>query len=186
MKKIIFILCLAILSYSQEIKSSGKVLVNGKILKKETVIKQGDTIETKAKSIVRFNIGKDAFKARENTKFILQKIGKIKVLNIVKGGVTAVFGTSKHAIATPNMNASVRKAGTFTIVRDGKTYFCTCYGHSSVDALNKIIKVKATYHNNMLWITPTKIKPTMDMEGHRDMELRQLEAMVGRKVPFDH
>lgn len=185
MKKILFILCLAILSHSQEIKSSGKILVNGHELKKGSVIKQGDTIETKFNSRVRFNVGKDAFNARANTKFTLQKVGETRVLNIVNGSVMAVFGEGKHAIATPNMTAGIRGTGTFTRVRDGKTYFCTCYGHTVVDAHGKETVMKASYHN-MVWITPTKIKPTMDMEGHRDMELRELEAMVGRKVPFDH
>lgn len=185
MKKIILFLSLAMLLQAQTIKSVGKVLINGKVLKKDTVIKSGDTIETKAKSRVRFNIGKDAFKASANTKFKLQKVGKKRVLNVVNGKVMAVFGGGNHEITTPNMTAGIRGTGTFTSVRDGKTYFCTCYGHTEVDALNKITELEATYHN-MIWITPTKIKKTMDMEGHRDQELRELEAMVGRTVPFDH
>ncbi|PHS59027.1 MAG: hypothetical protein COB17_00355 [Sulfurimonas sp.] len=185
MKFFLMILCLFTLSQGQVIKKSGTILVNGNVLKKDGVIKQGDTIEVKEKSVIRFNIGKDAFKARANTKFKLQTVGKTRVLNIINGSVMAVFGAGKHAISTPNMTVGIRGTGTFTQVRDGKTYFCTCYGHTSVDALNKITELTATYHN-MIWITKTKVKQTMDMLGHRDMELRELEAMVGRKVPFDH
>jgi len=185
MKKIIILLCLAVLSQAQEVKSSGEVLVNGNVYKQGDVIKQGDIIETKSKSRIRFNVGKDAFKARANTKFKLDKVGKTRVLNIVNGSVMAVFGGGNHAIATPNTTAGIRGTGTFTEVRDGKTYFCTCYGHTEVDAHNKITDLEATYHN-MVWITQTKVKKTMDMEGHKDQELRDLEAMVGRKVPFDH
>jgi len=185
MKKILFILYLAVLSQAQIIESSGDVLVNGMLLKKSKEIKQGDVVETKSKSRVRFNIGKDAFSARANTKFKLDKVGKTRVLNVVNGGVMAVFGKGKHAIATPNMTAGIRGTGTFTLVRDNKTYFCTCYGHTVIDAHGEQKELKATYHN-MVWVTPTKIKPTMDMENHTDMELRKLEAMVGRKVPFDH
>jgi len=185
MKKISILLCLAILSQAQTIKSAGDVLVNGKTLKKGAVIKQGDTIETKANSRVRFNVGKDAFRAKANTKFSLQKVGSKRVLNVVNGNVMAVFGAGDHEIATPNMTAGIRGTGTFTVVRDGKTYFCTCYGETEVEALGQTKKLKA-HHHKMIWITPTEIKSTMDMQDHTDDELRELEAMVGRKVPFDN
>ena len=185
MKKIIIFLCLAILSQAQTIKSVGDVLVNGKPFKKGDVIKQGDTIETKANSRVRFNVGKDAFRAKANTKFSLKKSGSKRVLNVVNGSVMAVFGTGDHGISTPNMTAGIRGTGTFTLVRDGKTYFCTCYGETEVKALGQTKNLKA-HHHKMIWITPTEIKPTMDMQEHTDDELRELEAMVGRKTPFDN
>ena len=182
MKKILLLVCLAVVSYSQEIISSGEVLVNGQGITKGQVIKQGDTVETKSKSTVRFNIGKDAFSAQANTKFQLQKLGTKRILNVVNGGVIAVFGGGNHGISTPNMTAGIRGTGTYTLVRDSKTYFCTCYGETEVGANGHTKDLKATHHN-MVWITDTKIKPTMDMEEHTDAELRELEAMVGRDVP---
>jgi len=182
MKKILILLFIAILSQAQSIKSSGDVLINGKTLKSGDKIKQGDTIETKANSRVRFNVGKDAFKARANTKFTLQKVGSKRVLNVVNGSVMAVFGAGNHGVSTPNMTAGIRGTGTFTLVKDGKTYFCTCYGETEVGAHGETKNLKA-HHHNMVWITADKIKPTMDMEEHSDDELRELEAMVGRTVP---
>lgn len=184
MKKFLIFLSLASLLSAQEIVSDGEVLVNGVTLTKETKIKRGDTIETKTSSSVRFNVGADAFMAKSNTKFQLEVVGKRNILNIINGGVMAVFGKGNHAITTSNMTAGIRGTGTFTKVKDGKTYFCTCYGHTDYMALGKTKDMKATHHN-MVWITKDKIKPTMSMESHNDDDLRVLEAMVGRKPYFD-
>ena len=184
MKKFLIFLSLVGMLSGQEIQSSGKVLVNGFTLTKDTKIKRGDVIETKANSKIRFNIGKDAFMAKSNTKFQLESQGSKKILHVINGGVMAVFGKGDHAITTSNMTADIRGTGTFTMFKDSKTYFCTCYGHTEYFALKEIRDMKATHHN-MVWITKDKIKPTMDMESHSDDELRELEAMVGRRPSFD-
>ena len=184
MKKFLVFLSIVGLLNAGEIISSGEVLVNGKALTKDTQIKQGDTIETKANSKIRFNISKDAFGARENSKFKLDSLGSKRILNVINGGVMAVFGGGNHGISTSNMTAGIRGTGTFTLVKNGKTYFCTCYGHTEVNAVGKTNQMEATHHN-MIWITKDKIKVAHDMEGHNDDELRELEAMVGRKPEFD-
>ena len=96
----------------------------------------------------------------------------------------AVFGKGNHGVATPNMTAGIRGTGTYTLVKDSKTYFCTCYGHIEVGAHGETKDLKATHHK-MLWITKDKIKDAKTMENHNDDELRVLEKMVGRTVPFD-
>ena len=184
MKKFLIFLSLVGVLSAQEIVSDGEVLVNGHPLTKSTQIKRGDTIETKANSTVRFNVGKDAFGAQSNTKFTLETVGKKNILNVINGGVMAVFAKGNHAITTSNMTAGIRGTGTFTLARDGKTYFCTCYGHTEYLALGEKHDMKATHHN-MVWITKDEIKMTMSMEAHTDDELRVLEAMVGRKAEFD-
>jgi len=184
MKKFLIFLSLVSILSAQEVVSEGEVLVNGVSLTKATKIKRGDTIETKALSKIRFNVGADAFMAKSNTKFQLEVVGKKNVLNVINGGVMAVFGKGNHAISTSNMTAGIRGTGTFTKVKDGKTYFCTCYGHTDYLALSKKHDMKATHHN-MVWITKDNIKMTMDMESHTDEDLRVLEAMVGRVPYFD-
>ena len=182
MKWIVSLLILGFLGYSQEIVSDGEVLVNGEKLTTSTVIKQGDVIETKAKASVRFNIAKDAFYAKENAKFKLDTLGEKRVLNVLNGGVMAVFGGGNHGVSTPNMTAGIRGTGIFALVKDGKTYFCTCHGETVVDAHGERKILKADHHK-MVWITPTKVKDTLDMEKHEDHELVALEAMVGRTLP---
>ncbi|WP_324171436.1 hypothetical protein [Sulfurimonas sp.] len=184
MRKFLFFLSLVGLLQAQGITGSGDVLVNGVVVNKNTKIKYGDTIEVKANSKVKFNIGKDAFFAKSNTKFKLDTLGSKKILNVINGGVMAVFSKGNHGIVTTNMTAGIRGTGTYTFVEDGKTYFCTCYGHTEVGAHLKTKNLKATHHK-MVWITKYKIKNTTEMQSHHDYELRSLEAMVGRVVPFD-
>jgi hypothetical protein len=184
MRFFVIFLSLFFVLNAQEIVSNGDVLVNGKELSSQTVIKQGDTIETKSNSSVRFNVAKDAFFAKGNSKFKLDSVGSRRVLNVINGGVMAVFGGGNHGISTPNMTAGIRGTGTYTLVKKNKTYFCTCYGETDVDAHGKIQRLKS-HHHKMLWITPTMVKSTQDMQGHNDDELRVLESMVGRKVPFN-
>ena len=59
MKKYLIFLSLLSLLSAGEIVSSGEVLVNGKALDKNTKIKHGDTIETKANSSIRFNVASE-------------------------------------------------------------------------------------------------------------------------------
>lgn len=182
MKALFIFLLLVIVTQGQEIVSSGEILVNGKPLVKSTVIKQGDTIETKANASIRFNISKDAFHARSNSKFTLENIGKKRVLNVINGGVMAVFGGGNHGVSTPNMTAGIRGTGIFTLVKDGKTYFCTCHGETVVESNGERVVLKADHHK-MVWVTPTAIKHVMEMQGHEDHQIVALEAMVGRTLP---
>jgi hypothetical protein len=176
----------SLLSADQSIVSTGDVLVNGKVLTENTTIKAGDIVETKAKSKVRFNIGKDAFMAQGKSKFSFKKSKGQRILNVINGGVLSVFEHGNHGIETPNMTAGVRGTATFTMVKEGKTYYCTCYGHTELEAKDYDAQktLKATHHN-MVWITPNKIQPAKNMEGHTDNELRLLENMVGRVAEFD-
>lgn len=181
MKLFISLCMIGFLAQGQEIISNGEVLVNGKLLTSSMQIKQGNTIETKDNSSIRFSIAKDAFLARSNTKFQLQNMGKKRILNVVNGGVMAVFGGGNHGVATPNMTAGIRGTGIFALVKGGKTYFCTCHGETVVEANGKRQTLKASHHK-MIWVTPTMTKKTMDLEGHKDSEIVALEAMVGRTL----
>jgi len=191
MKKVLMILLISIVSSlnaMQSIKSSGEVLVNGKKLEKNQKIKFGDFIQTKSKSKVVFNIGKSAFLANSNSKFNIKKEGSTQILNVIAGGALAVFehGDGNHVVKTPNMTAGIRGTGVFAQVKDGKTYFCTCYGETELENTHNHYakKLKATHHN-MVWVTKTKIKRESKMISHNDDELRELEAFVGRIPDFD-
>ena len=182
MKALFIFLALAIIIQGQEIVSSGEVLINGEPLVKSTVIKQGDTVETKANATIRFNISKDAFRASPNSKFTLENIGKKRVLNVINGGVMAVFGGGNHGVSTPNMTAGIRGTGVFVLVKDTKTYFCTCHGETVVESNGERAVLKSKHHK-MVWVTPTAIKHVMEMQGHEDHQIVTLEAMVGRTLP---
>ena len=171
----------------QTIKSQGEVLINGEKLTKSTVIKLGDFIETKKNSKIRFNIGVDAFSANPNSKFSFKEASKTKTLNVIAGGVLAVFkkGDGNHQVKTPNMTAGIRGTGIFTEIKEGKTYFCTCYGKTELNTKHEHKTYESTYHSPV-WIKDNgEIKQETKMIAHSDDELRTLEAMVGRKPEFD-
>jgi ribosomal protein S4 len=174
---------------SQKIVSNGDVLVNGKKVTKNTVIKIGDFIETKKNSKLKFNIGADAFMAKGKSKFKLQNDKGVKTLNVIAGGVLAVFkkGGGNHAVKTPNMTAGIRGTGVYLThdEHDEKSYFCTCYGETELHTHKVQQNLKATHHN-MLWVKKDgSTKPEMSMMGHDDEDLRELEAFVGRVPEFD-
>lgn len=186
MRFIFSILLLSSLAFGQKIVSHGTVLVNGEEVTAKTNIQLGDVVETKKGASVRFSINKDAFFAKSNAKFTFKKKGESRVLEIVNGGVMAVFGGGKHAVSTPNMTAGIRGTGVFALVKDGKTYFCTCHGETIVRSQGKT-KISKASHHKMLWITPKGIKETKDMQKHEDHEIVTLEAMVGRTLaPIFH
>lgn len=174
---------------SQNINTKGDVLINGKKLTKSTVIKIGDFIETKKNSKIKFNIGPNAFLAKGKSKFKLEDSKGVKTLNVLAGGVLAVFkkGDDKHAVKTPNMTAGIRGTGVYLThdEHDNKSYFCTCYGKTHLHTQKEELELEATHHN-MLWVKEDgSTKPEMRMMGHSDEDLRELEAFVGRIPEFD-
>lgn len=174
---------------SQKVQSSGEILVNGKSLTKATVIKIGDFIETKKNSKIKFNIGSSAFLAKGKSKFKLENNKGVETLNVLSGGVLAVFkkGEGKHAVKTPNMTAGIRGTGVFLNYDEEKkkAYFCTCYGETHLHTHKEEVRFSATRHN-MNWIKEDgTVAGEAEMLGHDDDDLRELEAFVGRIPEFD-
>ena len=169
-----------------EIVNKGEILVNGKVLDTKQAIKYGDKIETKKGASFRFKVGKEAFLVGEKSKFSLKKEKGTNVFDLVSGSVMGVFAKGKHELKTPTMTAGIRGTGVYAKVKDGNTYFCTCYGSTGIETYysteSEILSAK---HHNMVWITKDHIKHTADMEFHRDDELRALEKMVDRVPAFD-
>ena len=188
MKKIIISLFSIFLftAFADSLESSGEVYVNGEKATKNTVVKLGDFIKTGKNSKVKFNIGKDAFLAKDNSSFSINEKGGLKSLNVVTGGVLAVFEKGgNHEVKTENMTAGIRGTGVYLEKREGKSYFCTCYGETQLDTHKEHEKYSATHHN-MVWVKADgSVKPAKSQEGHSDDDLRELEAMVGRIPEFD-
>lgn len=187
MKKfLLLMLAFGLTLYANEVKISGEVYVNDKKTTSNAVINVGDFVKTGQKSKVKFNIGNDAFMAKENTKFSVTQKEGVKTLNVVSGGVLAVFGEGgQHEVKTENMTAGIRGTGVYLEQLEGKSYFCTCYGETDLKSHTAHENLLATHHN-MVWVKQDgTIKPEGKMLGHTDDELRELEAMVGRIPPFD-
>ena len=188
MKTIIASLLLssAMMAANIDVITKGDTLINGQNLTKETVIKYGDTVETKKGSSFRFNLGKEAFLVNEKTKFSLKKENDTNVIDLVSGSILGTFSKGKHQVKTSNMTAGIRGTVVFAMVKENKSYFCTCYGTTDVHAehINQETTLEATHHN-MVWVTDTTIKPATMMEAHTDEQIRALDKMVGRTPKFD-
>ena len=188
MKKIIICLTSIFLFtvVADTLETSGEVYINGKVATKNTVVKLGDFIKTGKNSKVKFNIGKDAFLAKDNASFSISEKAGLKSLNVVTGGVLAVFEKGgNHEVKTENMTAGIRGPGVSLEQKEGKAYFCTCYGQTHLHTHKEDTLYSATHHN-MVWVKDDgSVKPASTKEGHSDDELRELEAMVGRVPEFD-
>lgn len=187
--KLLILMCLfsTLLNADQKVQIQGDVLVNGKKFDKNKVIKIGDFIETKKNSKVMFNIGKSAFLGKANSKFKIEEKKNLRTLNIVAGGVLAVFrkDSKKHQIKTPNMTAGIRGTGIFAQVKDGQTYFCTCYGETHIHTHKEEISLGSNHHNPVKVHKDGSLELSNEMINHMDSDLVELEAFVGRKPEFD-
>ncbi len=175
-------------SSRRKINFKGKVLVNGKKIRKNQNIKVNDTVQTVGKdSYVQFAVHQDAFSVSDNAVITLAGHRKVSNIDVKRGRLLAVFKTGRNRkIKTINATMGIRGTGVYINANKKKTDFCTCYGKTTVyenDHKNEAIELKATHHNPVV-IKNGKISKA-GMSGHGDDELRTLEAMVGRKPYFD-
>jgi len=186
MKWIIFLLMGITLLNATNIQVEGDVFINGKKANAKMKVNLGDYVVTSKKSKIVFNIGKDAFMAKGNSEFSIEQGEGIRKINVVSGGLLGVFKKgSKYELSTENMTAGIRGTGVYIESKDHKSYFCTCYGETKVAVGAKKFTMKATHHK-MIWVkTNGVVKVAKELEHHNDVELRELEALVGRVPSFD-
>jgi len=185
--KIALIILLAVYALiASDIKIEGTVYINGKKAQKNMKVSLNDFIVTKKNSKLTFTIGEDAFMAKENTTLLFNNRNNSKGLNVIKGGVLAVFKTGNNfSLKTQNMTAGIRGTAVYLESDKDKSYYCTCYGDVDIKSKTKSQNIKA-HHHNMVWVKEDgSISPAKKMRNHNDSELRELEAMVGRVPTFD-
>jgi len=167
----------------------GDVKINGKRAKSDMKVNLGDFVETGKDSKIKFNVGKDAFMVKSNSKISIKEEFKgtgINTLNLLTGSVVGVFKTgSKYNLKTHNMTAGTRGTGIYLETDQNKTYFCTCYGKTEVHSHTDKEKLNSIYHKMVVIESNGTIAPTKEMRNHTDDELRKLEKKVGRIPDFD-
>jgi hypothetical protein len=143
-----------------------------------------------------FAVGGDSFILRSDSEMEIEGGGFfVDTLRMLTGSVLSVFGkrsgqqqlTMNSATAT----IGIRGTGVYMESEPGLTYLCTCYGqvglYSSND-LNDSELITATHHDAPKYITDKKARNThirpAPFKNHTDAELKLLEAIVGREVPF--
>ena len=174
----------------------GDVRVNGKVADLDTRIGGGDVVSTQEESEVVFAVGSDSFILRSNSEMEIEGGGFfIETLRMLTGSVLSVFG-KRSGNQSLTMNSStatigIRGTGVYLESEPGLTYLCTCYGqvglYNSQD-LNDSELITATHHDAPKYITDKKIRDSAirpaPFKNHTDAELKILEAIVGREVPF--
>ena len=137
-------------------------------------------------------MGQDAYLLRGGTTMKIESDDNnlVKALRLFTGAMLAVFGSGEKMIRLNTATIGIRGTGLYLDNMPDKTYFCTCYGETelSVEGI-KSRTLTATHHNAVMIYTPpsgkNEIRNMAGFEYHTDDELREIEALHGRKVPFD-
>ena len=174
----------------------GQVQVNGQSANLDTQIQAGDTVSTGRNSEVIFAVGTDSFVLRSNSQMEIEGGGFfINTLRLITGGLLGVFGertgNNRLGVNTGTATIGIRGTGVYLESEPDLTYLCTCYGLVGVSANsdpNDSEVIAATHHDAPKYITAQRsgrshIQPA-PFKNHTDAELKILEAIVGREVPF--
>ncbi len=174
----------------------GDVRVNGKQADLETRIGGGDVVSTQRNSEVVFAIGSDSFVLRSNSEMEIEGDGFfVDTLRMLTGSVLSVFGkrSGQQQLLMNSATATIgiRGTGVYMESEPGLTYLCTCYGQVGLYSSNDLDDselITATHHDAPKYITDRKTRNThirpAPFKNHTDAELKLLEAIVGREVPF--
>jgi len=174
----------------------GDVRVNGQKADLETRIGGGDVVSTQRNSEVVFAVGGDSFILRSSSEMEIEGGGFfVDTLRMLTGSVLSVFGkrSGQQQLTMNSTTATIgiRGTGVYMESEPGLTYLCTCYGqvglYSSQD-LDDSELITATHHDAPKYIADKKARGThirpAPFKNHTDAELKLLEAIVGREVPF--
>ncbi|RJG00160.1 hypothetical protein D3871_15800 [Noviherbaspirillum saxi] len=169
----------------------GGVTIDGKPAIIGQQVGPGQRVVTAGDGEAVFVIGDDAFLQRENSEFGMESGAGIVVLRYLTGKILSVFGTGAKQLITPTATIGIRGTGCYIEAEPDRTYFCLCYGGAVVQpnanpAMSKILRTR--HHEQPLIISSSAAQDAMLPAGvinHTDAELVMLEALVGRKPPFD-
>ena len=174
----------------------GDVRVNGGQADLATRIRGGDVVSTRDDSEVIFAVGSDSFILRSNSEMEVEGPGFfVNTLRMLTGSVLSVFGKRQSSqqltMHSSTATIGIRGTGVYMESEPDLSYLCTCYGlvglYSNQD-LNDSELIAATHHDAPKYISNRKIRDShirpAPFKNHTDAELKLLEAIVGRDVPF--
>lgn len=173
----------------------GQVKVDGKPATADTLVTAQSRIETGEDSLIIYAVGDGAFVVRQRS--VLEMSGKhllIRAMQLVSGAMLSVFGkrdeSSGVTVNVPTCTIGIRGTGFYTESAPDRTYFCTCYGHTSIAAAGggESEEIVSRHHDAPRYILAEpengkRIIPA-PFKNHTDLELMTLEALCGRTVPF--
>ena len=171
----------------------GDVLIDGRPATPDTIIGEDARIETGDDGELIAAVGADAFLVRRRTTANLALSGAKHAFRLVTGAMLSVFGRRRQPIEihTPTATIGIRGTGVYATADAERTYLCTCYGTTDLSAVARPDareRITARHHDAPRYILGAArdgqwIIPAAFID-HTDIELRMLEALVGREVPF--
>ena len=183
-------LALAQTSGQQGVRTiKGEVSLNGKPTTSGALIRPGDTIEVGKDAVAAFVAGQDAFLMRSNSRAELAGSGAlVAAVQLVTGGLLAVFGGGEHRLTTATASIGIRGTGAYMEAEPWRTYFCLCYGTAEVaEARGGARESYSTQHHDApRYIYGDGRKQAIvpaSVSNHTDAELILLESLVGRTPP---
>jgi len=174
---------------------SGDVRINGKPAERGQRVAPGDLIVTGKGAELVFVVERDAFLVRASSRIEFGSAAAksaITLLRVLTGAILSVFETGRpREIRTATATIGIRGTGIYIEVEQQRTYACTCYGEAvltPVDDPGAAETVRTRRHDQPRYIYGKGMPNMMEAApviNHTDVELQMLEALVGRKVPFE-
>lgn len=176
---------------------SGQVTVNEETATLQTRIKPGDTVQTASNSEIVFVVNSHSMILRSDSKLLIERpdnavssaiIGGLRMLT---GKLLSVSRNSTMRVTSATATIGIRGTGFYIEADPERTYFCTCYGVTEVEANadpQSRETVAASRHDRPLYIVAdgsagNNIR-NAPFINHTDQELSLIETLVGRKTPF--
>ncbi|MDH3320696.1 MAG: hypothetical protein OEO84_13530 [Betaproteobacteria bacterium] len=170
---------------------TGEAHINGVAAKRGMEVRVGDAVVTAAGSEIIFVVNRDAFLLRASSRLDVGGAAA-NVFRIVTGALLSVYQPGvRKTLHAPTATIGIR--GTALYVESGadKTYVCTCYGEAELVPLadpGAAETVRTRHHEQPRYIMRKGAQQMMvkaPVINHTDAELRMLESLVGRGVPFN-
>lgn len=174
----------------------GDVRVDGRRADLSTRVNTGNVVRTYQNSEAVFVVGSDSFIMHSNSEMLIEGSNfLVSSLRLLSGSLLSVFGKRKlnQALTMNSLTATIgiRGTGVYMEAEPDLTYFCTCYGQVAMSSKadpNDFEIVTAKHHDAPKYISKSSsggkyIQPAPFI-NHTDAELKLLEAIVGREVPF--
>ena len=176
---------------------SGQVTVNDQPASLSTQIKPGDTVQTAQNSEIVFVVNTHSMILRSESKLLIEQSQEsatsliIGGLRMLSGRLLSVSRNSPMRLTSSTATIGIRGTGFYMEAEPDRTYFCTCYGATEVEATadpQSRETVAAKHHDRPLYIVTdggsgNNIR-NAPFINHTDQELALIETLVGRRTPF--
>ncbi len=176
---------------------SGQVMVNDREASLSTRINPGDTVQTGQNSEIVFVVNSNSMILRGDSKLLIEppdnSSGSLIIggLRMLSGKLLSVSRNSAMKVTSATATIGIRGTGFYLEADPERTYFCTCYGATEVEANadpTSRENITAVHHDRPVYIVAdggsgNNIR-SAPFINHTDQELALIETLVGRRSPF--